>query len=227
MNLKRLQLLMEERGLNPFATARRAGLKPDYVRDLLREKVKEPSAEKMQALARALGVSVDFLMDEDLDEVMKRPIGLTLNGTARLPISYEVSAGTWLEVDDIRDEPFGYVEVLVPVQYSRMRQWAERVRGDSMNKMIPDGSIVHVVDQIDIGTSPAHGDIVVVVRRRAQGGLIERSLKQVEVDAFGMSLWPRSHNPRWDRPLVLADTTADDDTEVSIVGKVVMAYYKL
>lgn len=118
-------------------------------------------------------------------------------------------------------ESYGQLEVPIAPRYRDFQQWLEEVIGDSMDKLILPGRLVHVVDAIDLGYSPADGDIVVVERRRA--GLRERTLKQVEVTGRRVLLWPRSNNPKWQEPidvsLVLREPS--DDIEVQIVGLVV------
>lgn len=143
-----------------------------------------------------------------------------------MPIVHEVAAGAWREVDDLRDEPFGSLAVPRLPQWASYPQWLERVVGDSYDLKIPDGSLVHVIDAIDLNYEPRNGDTVIVVRRRAQGALIERSLKEVVIEQGRfVQLWPRSHNSRWNKPLDLTDgAKADEDIEVQIVGKVIRSY---
>lgn len=94
-----------------------------------------------------------------------------------------------------------------------------------MDRMLPHGALIHVVDAIAMGYAPTHDDLVVVVRRRAQGAFVERSVKQVALTPDGVELWPRSHNPRWSTPLTMRDGMNDhEDAEVEIAGKVVQAY---
>lgn len=63
--MERLQARMNELGLNPHSAAKKAGLAPGYVHDLLRGKVKEPSASRLAALATALECSPSWLMGLD------------------------------------------------------------------------------------------------------------------------------------------------------------------
>jgi hypothetical protein len=145
-----------------------------------------------------------------------------------LPIIHEVGAGVWRSVDDYVDpNPEVYPVAEYLPAYAKWPQWIEAVRGDSYNKKVPDGSLVHVVDAIAMGYEPRHGDTVVVVRRRHQGAMIERTLKEVEQTPTGFELWPRSFNPKWNEPLnYTADTKEGEDIEVEIAGKVVRAYIR-
>lgn len=148
--------------------------------------------------------------------------------TQNLPIRYIVAAGAWEPVEDWRDEPIGYGEAHILKAYESFPQWLERVSGDSYDRKIPDGCLVHVVDAIALGYAPTHGDTVVVVRKRAQGAFVERSVKEVVLTPFGVELWPRSHNPKYDQPLHYSRDLKDgEDAEVEIAGKVVRFYGEL
>lgn len=57
----RLQKLMDERGLKAAPLARQAGLKVDFVRDILRGRTRSPQAANLAKLAEHLDVPVDYL----------------------------------------------------------------------------------------------------------------------------------------------------------------------
>jgi transcriptional regulator with XRE-family HTH domain len=180
---------------------------------------------KARDYATALKVSPTWLLyggNPTQAEQLPRP------ATQSLPIRFTVAAGAWEPVDDIRDEPLGFMEAHQLPAYEGIPQWIERLAGDSYDRKIPDGSLLHVVDAIALGYAPNHGDTVIVCRRRAQGSFVERSVKEVVLTPFGVELWPRSHNPKWDQPLnYTTGTRGGDDIEVEIVGKVVRAYQDL
>lgn len=173
------------------------------------------SRRTLQMLAAAAGVD-----HPDIEAHAAPP------GSCDLPIRYEVAAGAWRAVDEQVDVPYGHIRVERVSPYEHFAQWAERVVGDSYNKVVPEGSLVHVVDAVDMQYQPRHGDTVVVVRRRAQGAFEERSLKQIEIGRDGeVSLWPRSHNPRWSEPLeLMAGLREGEDVEILIAGKVIRSY---
>jgi hypothetical protein len=140
-----------------------------------------------------------------------------------LAIRYRVEAGAWYEIDDAQ-EPLGHQDVPSAPRFAEFKQWLEEVHGDSLDLLIRPGSLVHVVDALDLGYQPTHGDIVVVERRR--GGTRERTLKQVDVIGRKTMLWPRSSNPRWKDPLDLAGglSEAESEVEVEVVGLVIADY---
>lgn len=71
ISVDRLKSRMRELGLNQLSTAKRAGLGADYVRDLVRGKVRQPSALKLTKLAEALECSPSYLMGLDKPEPRK------------------------------------------------------------------------------------------------------------------------------------------------------------
>jgi len=183
--------------------------------------IKAPMAERY---ARALNVTPEWLLYGKAAGQRPEPALENLS-TSRLPIAHEVAAGLWLPSDELRDEPIGYYDAHFLREYASFQQWLEAVSGDSMDRMLPHGALIHVVDAIAMGYAPKHDDLVVVVRRRAQGAFVERSVKQVALTPDGVELWPRSHSPRWSAPLTMRDGMDDhEEAEVEIVGKVVQAY---
>lgn len=140
-----------------------------------------------------------------------------------LPIRFEVAASGFLARDELPQQPYGYRRVPSIAPYPEAEQWLERVVNDSMNRLLPPGSLIHVVSAIHINYLPQHDDIVVVERLRYGGALVERTVKQVALTPQGPELWPRSHNPQWSRPIqLIPDETSD--YEVRIDAKVLRSY---
>lgn len=208
-------------GITPNAASVKAGLPRDAVRDILQGKSKHPRADTLLKLAGALECELGFLLDqEEMSSDLIAP-----KREIPLPIRYEVAAGTWLARDDNQLESFGIGEALPSKLFADARQWLERVRGDSMNRLIPDGALAHVVDIRDFKFRARHDDLVVVERTRAQGAFVERTIKQVALTPEGIQLWPRSFSERWNEPIALdGDLKSGEDATVAIVGLVIRAY---
>lgn len=180
-------------------------LKPDYQF--------VTSSKTLTKLAAAAGVNApDATADPQLV------------GADFLPIRYDVGAGLWQEVTD--SQVFlGTGTVAPDPAYSGFPQWLERVQGDSMDREYRSGDLVHVVDAISLGYAPQHGDHVILVRRRQDGGEIERTVKEVVRGAGGrIEFWPRSTNARWNSPVIMSDDELDDTTEVEVAGLVIGSY---
>lgn len=223
----RVRRLMEAKGLNPHSTAVGSGLGEDAVRDILRGKAKDPGASKVLALAKLLETSVEALYVEDDAEFEALAPPLSPTREVMLPVRYTCAAGNFREIDETSQvEPRMEPAERFPA-YAAWPQWLELVEGDSIDKLIPDGALIHVVDALAMGYAPVDGDIVVAQRSRMNGLMRERTVKQVEISRAGVKLWPRSHNPLHQEALDLTAGAANDQlTEVTIVGKVLQAYIR-
>lgn len=138
-----------------------------------------------------------------------------------LPIVGEVQAGAWISVDEFdQTEPEVSTTARDP-HFPHARQWLRRVRGDSVNLLgIVEGDLVHCVDVDEAHYQINTGDVVEVERSRFQGSDLEYSLKQVELTADAILLWPRSTNPRWSKPLQVLEGKTGEDLTVTIKGLV-------
>ena len=225
----KLKALMAAKGLNPFSTADRANLTEDTVRDIVRGKTKDPGAKKLLAVAKVLDTSIEELFsdDDDIRAIQASTATTPLPREVLLPVAYRCAAGVFLETDESsqvepRMEPAEHFPA-----YDRWPQWLEVVEGNSIDKLIPNGALIHVVDAIAMGYTPATDDIVVVQRTRLGGLLRERSVKQIELVDGRAKLWPRSHDPKYQMPLDLSEGADNDqDVTVTIVGKVLQAYIR-
>lgn len=194
--------------------------------------------DKWIRLAEAIGFSRDDLLAErdDITGEAPRPTAprsTVVTPTAftppqppamvLLPVRDRAQAGAWLMADDyVQDWPRTYPSARDP-RYSHADQWLTEVVGDSVNKLnIFSGDFAHCVDFEAIGRFPRTGDIVEVERLRAGHRERELTIKQVEVTADGLRLWPRSTNPNWQEPLELRDGVGEnEDLHVRIRGLVI------
>lgn len=99
----------------------------------------------------------------------------------------------------------------------------ERVVTDSMDLDYPIGTLIHVVDAIGIGYAARSGDHV-VIERKQDGGLAERSVKEVRVTRAGLELICRSSNPRWAGSVAVHEGQDEDHCTVAIVALVLGSY---
>lgn len=217
-----LRKVIDETGRTATELARLVGVSPTtFTRPLNspdhKYAVKFPA---LQDLAKRTGVAIPpSLLSARVERGSPPPTEI------RLPIRYEVAASGFLERDELPQRPYGYRTVPSVAPYAGAPQWLERVVSDSLDKLIPVGSLAHVVDAVALEYEPRHDDIVIVERSRAQGALVERTIKQVALTPAGPELWPRSHNPRHQQAIALHDgDDRSDDVTVQIVGKVIRSY---
>lgn len=227
---KALRLLREEIGLTQADAADAAGMTRQAWNNYengSRQAILR--SDKQHELARALGASRETLL---LYRARQRPgqaargptdtVGISERSWAPtdiqlLPIRDAVRAGAWLAIDDMDQSPQRLSTTARDPRYPTADQWLAPVMGDSMNERgILDGDMVHIVDATAIGYYPRSGDVVEVERVRFQGSERELTLKEVEVAADGLLLWPRSTNPKWRDPIRLADGFCEGDDEAFV-----------
>lgn len=99
------------------------------------------------------------------------------------------------------------------------------VRGDSMDKVYPPGTIVTCVSLYAIQREPRSGERVVVQARRADGK-IEATVKEFVVDPQG-NVWlvPRSTNPDH-KPIFLGERRPDEEVEAVTIELLVIGSYR-
>lgn len=139
----------------------------------------------------------------------------------------EVQAGIWRPaVIWPYDEQY-IAPVAADPRYAQFPQFGLLVRGPSMNKIFPDGSVAICVNLIDLGRDPRSGQRVVVQRRIATEDGYEVTIKELEKDAQGdYWLWPRSTDPNFQQPWKLRHEYARDDNEDVQVAALVIGSYR-
>lgn len=207
-----LKQTLKREGLTVEQWASRSGVHKSTIFRALKEDYEHvTSTRTLQKLAEAVGSEPPSI----LPEVKLAP--------RFLPVRYTVQAGLWYEVDaEVPPEQIS-LGVVPDTRFAGFPQWLEKVVGDSVDLRIPAGHYVHVVDAIELGYAPKDGDWVVVERRRDQGAVRERTIKQIEVSGGQVRLCPRSRNPKWVDAIDLSAGAKPGDAEVEIVGLVISA----
>ena len=162
-----------------------------------------PSSDHLREAAVVLGVNLEWLATARGPQRGGRVSGLRLLGT--------VAAGSWLEVPEVQENLLDRVPVAPDTRYSADAQYALRVRGNSIDKLAPDGSIIACVDIAAAGIEPRVDNLVCVERRR--GSLVETSVKRVKRGRKGLELWPESNDPQ-QKPLLMADGKSETTVEI-------------
>jgi hypothetical protein len=122
-----------------------------------------------------------------------------------------VAAGLWSEVPELQENLLERVPVAPDSRFPADAQYALRVRGASIDKIAPDGSVIACVDITAAGIEPRVDDLVCVERRR--GSLVETSVKRVKRGRKGLELWPESNDPQ-QKPLLMADGKSETTVEI-------------
>lgn len=158
----------------------------------------DTTADTISILADYFGVTLDEMLGVQLDRDDVKIVD------TMIPVLGTIAAGTPLYAEQ---NIIGYT-ACPPFKKSINRSlFYLRVRGDSMDKEFPNGSDVLVDRNADV----VSGDIAVVLING-----FEATVKKVKIDTDKIVLIPLSHNDEH-----YAQAYNWDETEISIVGKVV------
>lgn len=210
---ERVKALRKELGLGQIEFAEYLGMGAEGQPTVSKwERGKQiPGAEYSAKLAQKSGKSPLYFSGLDpIDEDGE------LEGR-KFPLVGDIQAGAWKEA--LEREPEDRELVMLPsaIDVPPYVMKAFVVRGSSMDKIYPDGSVVFVASLYQNRISPVDGDIV-MVQRQDKHGLYEATLKELVVDENGRSwLWPRSFDPEHQSPLSIHDGR-DTSTDVTIIG---------
>lgn len=175
------------------------------------------SADMADAYARVLKIKpADILFGDDGPVTVS--VASVPDHVRMVGIVGEVRAGAFAEIPAEEPTPTEFVPVQLP-DYTRAQLYALTVRGRSMDKDYPDGSVVVICPAHEAGIRA--NDHVVV--RRWRGGLAETTLKEVVVENGAVVLWPRSTDPEFQTPIRL-ETVRDADEGPEIIGVVVGSF---
>lgn len=207
----RLKTAFNEKGWSMRELSDRAGVSYDSVNKYLRGDVKQPRGDTLDKLASALQTSPLYLRE-----------GLhpgSRVSTSQIPTRGEVAAGVWLEVSAIDDEPIAWLPFNPSPEFPEGSVYSLIVRGDSVDRVAPDGSTLIVLDLGLSGVSLKDGDLAIVERRMHQDGLREVTAKRVRQMDGELHLIPESTNPKWQTAKFrLAD--CDGDVEMRAIARV-------
>lgn len=141
--------------------------------------------------------------------------------TSRVEIVDYVQAGKWRETIGLPDDDRYFVPMF-DERYTADQLFGVEVRGDSMNLEYPPGRIL-ICRKFDpmIELPPVGKDVI--IRRRSAEGLIETTVKALEVDDHGKGwLAPKSTNPEWQKEEFRHNGDGDhDDIDTEIIGVVI------
>ncbi|MEK3969499.1 LexA family protein [Paenibacillus sp. FSL H7-0323] len=205
-NLKKLR---EERKLSKAELARRIGVS-DVTVGYWETGKAEPRMGKVEMIANVLGVVTDDLLFEN--EASLQPIEGSNNvysienSSTKVPLYGKISAGIPLEMIMIED----HIEIPHFVFTHHPEAFLLQVNGDSMNKVIPNGSFALIDPTQDV----ANGDIVAV----AVNGY-DATLKRFYKLQNTLVLEPDSYNTEYSAKSF--DINSEEETTVKVIGKMV------
>lgn len=157
---------------------------------MLERSTRRLSVEWMERIAPALGV-----MPTELMAVTDAPQRIRLIG--------EVRAGLWGEPLETNDHDGEWISIPIPEVYLRLRAYAVRVAGPSMDRVYPDGTILICCHMEELQEEPVSGKRY-IIENRDPHGRVETTVKEFARSEDGRPwAWPRSSHPDYQQPIPL------------------------
>lgn len=182
------------------------------------------TVEWAERIAPHLGVEAAALnySVEELDRARRSLVETPLSKHRHVPIVGYVEAGVFQEAITMEEEQWEYRELMVDPRYSGLQSQLLEVRGNSMNEVIPSGSLVEIVEFYSINQEPEPGRYYVVDRIRPDG-TIEATLKQFQIDDAGTPwLVPRSTDPQFKAAIPLSGSNGDQIVIRALVIRIIL-----
>jgi transcriptional regulator with XRE-family HTH domain len=211
----RIRECRERAGLTLEQLAERSGISISYL-SRMESGSRNVTMKNLRTIASALGIAPERMISGEIAPT------IASEAVGQMPIKGEVRAGAWLEIDG-EHEDMGAIPVLPDPRFARAPQYALRVVGTSMDRIVQSGQYVIVASWPELGLELRDGDLLVVRRERAM--TYQVTLKRARKGEKGWELWPESTDPRWQEPVIMGD--GGRDVTVSIIGRVVGRYEPL
>lgn len=187
---------MDARGLVAKPWCERAKINPNTLYNFLNGRSDSLSQSTLEALAGAEGVPPSQLLGEGVVPLVSGVRSITVLGT--------VQAGSWVDaIEWPEDERYSISVPLIDAVYQDA--YGLVVRGDSMDQIYPDGSIIFAVDIYRYKEKLVNKDIV-ICERSDSAGHVEATVKELIFDPSGIAwLWPRSSSPQHQQPIQVSE----------------------
>lgn len=225
-----LKVMCRLAGLSPTQLAKAAGLAPSTINRFLNSDVKHRlSASTLKKIDSAATIAYDERVkvawgQRSLDkdnirgfELIEYPSNVMDQTVSPkfVRVLGHVQAGDWREAIEWPHED-QYVVGNPPFHEHRLDpKFGLEVRGTSMNRVFPPGTIVLCVPFMYVDRNPIPTEKV-LVQRRQPNGLIEATIKEFQIDDHGRAwLWPRSTDPEHQTPIRFEGTGEEDDILVT------------
>lgn len=212
----RIKRLRIAKGLNQTELAER--LKVTQATVSRWEKGSTPDPDKLSKLAELEGVSIEAFIGN---------IGESVGGAGlltRLWVRGAVAAGVWALAYEWPETEWQQYSGDSSINVSEGRRYGLVVRGESMNEVFPDGTVLDCVSIFD--TSDLKSGQRVIVERERKDGEVEATVKEYVRDEDGTEwLFPRSSDPAFKAPISIQQP-GENIREVRVIAKVVGRYQR-
>lgn len=214
----------ERLGWNQSELARKAGIKPQNIQQL--EQGTISNSKHIFKIAEALNLRLDSLIGQnknlvnESEQFIVEPLFIKVRGA--------VQAGYWTEALEWPQEEWFDAFIGKPDSYPIDKKFGLIVKGDSMDVEFKENTILECIPIEYMQGKLEDDDYVIVEREHA--GKYEATVKQIEFRGDLVFLWPRSHNPDFQSPLVINDPESPykmDNTTIRVTALVIGVYKNL
>lgn len=199
--LQRIDERLKALGISERKACLNANVHVDTIRRI-RNRGQSPRPSTLSQLAEALGVPDSYFLEAAVDKIgpAARADFIRLQ---RVHVKGFVQGGVWRDAIEWPIQDWYSLQVPSDDRFPGMERIALEVRGNSMDRLYPEGTIVVCVSYGDIGRGPKPGERVICLRRGSTGDY-EATIKEYQLDDRGRHvLWPRSSDPEFQQPIIL------------------------
>ncbi|WP_395495591.1 LexA family transcriptional regulator [Acetobacter sp. KSO5] len=202
----RIETALRDSGMSERKLCLTAGVGEHAIRNI--RKGHAPKADNLHKIAATLNLPDAFLLEAAaLPTPRHQEKAIFTESMSSLGMVYVkgfVQAGLWQEALEWPVVDWKPVYVPSDIRYQDTPRFALQVRGESMNKVYPEGSIVIAIRLWDIARPPKSGERVVVLRRSKSSNEMEATVKKYEISSNGEHiLWPESTDPHFQTPIIM------------------------
>ena len=204
---------LQKNGISQYRAAKDLGISASRLNQYITG-VREPDAEIILMLCDYLNITPDFLYgrSESLNENIN---------TIKVPVIGYVQAGQWQDAITWDNSQIYYAYLPQFEEYKGCQICALEIRGDSMNKIYPEGSYVAYISAYDYvdkyGEIPS-GKKVICHRKNPENNTIEATVKEYVKNDDG-SIWLVPHSTNLIHQACRQDT--GECGETNIIGVVI------
>lgn len=212
---QKLQFFMKERGYNKSTLSKASEVPYTTIDSMIKNNLKNSSIDNVIKICKVLGIQVEDLLENGVSKINESKSEYVIKPQRRYPFfPVAVSAGLPIGIEPITDAQTITIPDEILGKYSGSKKvYFLRVNGESMNKVIPHGSLI-AVKQVE-SHELKDGDIVVY----SCGGdyAVKRLYKNLEAHTYIFR--PESTEPTFTDYVVHCGS--DEEKDLRIHGKVV------
>ena len=142
---ERLKNIIEEKGYSVMSLSRESGVPYTTIRSMIERNLTNASIDNVIKICRVLGIDVESLIDQRNGVVTEKKTSYITKPTISLPLYGDIAAGALSTVEPVTKDNVEYITLpknMLGKYANRRDLFTLKVNGESMNKVIPNGSYV-------------------------------------------------------------------------------------